>query len=111
MGYVRHNAIIATGWQGEAVDALVAYATNLGAEVLRGAEQINGYITACITPDGSKEGWPSSKEGDAQRKKIREWLNAADSRGQYFEWCEVVYGSDDAAASVVESAWQESTHD
>ena len=111
MGYVRHNAIIATGWQSEAVDALVAYATNLGADVLRGAEQINGYITVCITPDGSKEGWSNSEDGDARRKKIREWLNAADSRDQYFEWCEVVYGSDDAAASVVESAWQESTHD
>ena len=78
MGYVRHNAIIATGWQSEAVDALVAYAANLGAEVLRGTEQINGYITVCITPDGSKEGWSNSEDGDARRKKIREWLNAAE---------------------------------
>lgn len=107
MGYVRHNAIIATGWQSEAVDALVAYATSLGAEAIRGSEQINGYITVCITPDGSKEGWSNSDDGDDRRSKIREWLLGADSRKQYFEWCEVAYGSDDAEASVVESAWKE----
>ena len=107
MGYIRHNAIIATAWQNEAAAALVDFASSIGAEAIAGGEQVNGYLTVCITPDGSKEGWQSSDEGDARREKIRQWLDDADSRDQYFEWVEVVYGNDDAEASVAASRWEE----
>lgn len=105
MGYIKHNAIIATTWQTEAADGLVDYAKRVGAEAIRGEERTNGYVTVCITPDGSKEGWESSNEGDGQRGLLRQWLEGADMQGFYFEWCEVGYGNDDGGATVVASAW------
>ena len=104
MGYIRHNAIIATAWQAEAVTALTEYARNLGAEALVGGEVTNGYMTVCITPDGSKEGWETSSEGDERRAKIKQWMR--DHADQlYFEWCEVAYGNDDAKAEIIDSDW------
>ena len=104
MGYIRHNAIIATAWQAEAVTALTEYARGLGAEALVGAEVTNGYVTVCITPDGSKVGWEASSEGDERRAKIKQWM--CDHAEQlYFEWCEVAYGSDDAKAEITDSDW------
>jgi hypothetical protein len=105
MGYIRHNAIIATAWQEEAATALYTYANEIGAQAVMAAADTNGYITVCVMPDGSKEGWATSDEGDAHRAAIRAWLEQAGSRDMYFEWCEVVYGSDDAKASIVDSAW------
>lgn len=103
MGYIRHNAIIATTWQAQAVEGLVEYARSIGAEALVGGEVTNGYATACITPDGSKEGWQTSAEGDKRRAKIKRWM--AEHDDFYFEWCEVAYGSDDGNAEITDSAW------
>ena len=105
MGYIRHNAIVATTWQEESADALVAYASEVGAEAVVGPEVTNGYRTVMIAPDGSKEGWQESDDGNERRRLIREWLDAGGDRGIYFEWIEVVYGDDDSAASIVDSAW------
>ena|SRR4249919_327976 len=103
MGYILHNAIVVTAWQEEAARALADYAAEIGAEALIGKPQINGYITVCITPDGSKEGWSNSDDGDSRRNQIVTWLGA--HPGWYFEWCEVAYGSDDATAEVTRDAW------
>jgi hypothetical protein len=105
MGYVRHNAIIATAWQEGAAEALVAYAAGIGADAIAGPEVINGYRTVVVVPDGSKEGWSNSNEGDERRQKIRAWL---ESEKYYWEWAEVAYGDDPANAEVVEHKWSES---
>lgn len=104
MGYIRHNAIIATCWQAAAVSRLAEYARSIGAEALVGGEMTNGYVTVCITPDGSKEGWQSSAEGDKRRTKIKQWMRAHES-DLFFEWCEVAYGDDDANPEISDSAW------
>ena len=104
MGYIRHNAIVATAWQDGAADALAAYAAEIGADAVAGPEVVNGYRTVVIVPDGSKEGWSSSDEGDERRQKIRNWLG---SGKYYWEWAEVAYGDDPGNAEVVESSWSE----
>lgn len=102
MGYIRHNAIIATAWQDGAADALLAFAGEIGASAVTGPKVVNSYQTVVITPDGSKDGWGASDEGDERRKQIREWLGSGKF---YWEWCEVAYGNDDASAEIVESEW------
>lgn len=104
MGYIRHNAIIATGWQDEALAALLVYANGIGANAALIPCDTNGYSTVCIGPDGSKEGWERSAEGDEQRRQIKAWFEAHPD--WYFEWREVAYGNDDGRASIVESAWE-----
>lgn len=102
MSHMRHNAIIATASKAQAMTALVEYARSLGAEVIVGGEVTNAYVTACITPDGSKEGWQTSKDGDERRTKIKTWLR---NHPENFEWCEVAYGDDDEKARITDSAW------
>lgn len=109
MGYVLHHAIVATCWQDGAAEKLRDHAESVGAEALVGKEQTNGYRTVCITPDGSKEGWDASEEGNKQRRQIVEWLRT-NADETYFEWCEVKYGDDDGRADVSDDAWW-STHD
>lgn len=103
MGYIRHNAIIATAWQAQAVAGLVEYARSIGAEAIVGGEVTNGYATVCITPDGSKEGWQTSAEGDERRSNIKLWMR--EHPDFYYEWCEVAYGSDDGKAEITDSGW------
>lgn len=105
MGNVRHSAIVATAWQQAAVDALTQYAQSIGARPLVSSEVTNGYITVCIPPDGSQEGWEESDAGDVRRASIRQWI--AEHPDFYFEWCEVAYGSDDCSATIVKSAWEQ----
>lgn len=87
MGYIRHNAIIATAWQAQAVSGLVEYARSIGAEALVGGEVTNGYATVCIPPDGSKEGWQTSAEGDERLSNIKLWMR--EHPDFYYEWCEI----------------------
>lgn len=103
MGNIRHNTLIATSWFADAVTALAAYAESLGCEVLRGRKAMNGYLTVCIAPDGSNEGWEGSNNGETRREQVKAWLAA--NSDCCFEWCEVAYGSFDANAVVTDSAW------
>jgi hypothetical protein len=107
MGHIRHNAIIVTGFQAAALVAAEDFAKSVGAKVIGPDESpINGYHTLLIAPDGSKEGWHESDIGDLARAKIRAWLEAGDSRQQYFEWAEIAYGNDDSKAEIVHSRWE-----
>ena len=104
MGYIRHNAIIATTWRPDSAGSLVEYARGLRMEAVAGDKLMNGYITVCINPDGSKEGWEDSNYGDQARERIKDWIRAHEDM---WEWCEVAYGHDDHVAAVTDSAWME----
>lgn len=102
MGYIKHNAIIVTCWDSEKIVAAGDFARELGLCVLGPSpEAINGYRTILICPDGSKEGWADSDQGDERREALRTRLVAENS----FEWCEVSYGHDDGTAEIVAHAW------
>ena len=108
MGYIRHNAIVVTSWKREAVEAAVAEARRIGLEVIGpSAEVINGYSSALICPDGSKEGWWDSSEGDEKRAMFREWTETLrhEDGSSPLEWCEVAYGNDDRNATVCHGEW------
>ena len=103
MGYIRHNAIIVTTWKpGEALKVFdQAESLFPGAVLGPSREMVNGYQTILVCPDGSKEGWPRSDEGDRCRGEFKAWL-----RDQpYLEWAEIAYGDDDRSAQVVDSQW------
>lgn len=110
MGYIRHNAIVVTSWNDEAIEAAAEEAYALGLQVLGPSDgAINGYRSLLICPDGSKEGWEDSDAGDRQRKQFRHWLNTRryEDGSSNLEWVEVAYGSDDGDAQVVAHAWEE----
>jgi len=109
MGYIAHNAIVVTSWNSDSIEAAACFARNLGMTVLGpSAEAVNGYRSILVCPDGSKEGWQPSDEGDERRAGLREWMHSqAYSDGSSpLEWVEVRYGSDDRTAAVTNTAWE-----
>lgn len=96
MGVVHHNVIIVTCMDG--LDAIKLHSAAM--DIFEGiAVQVtnvqvspfNGYHTFMVGPDGSKERWPDSDEGDERRSKFREYLDDEYSGG-VVEAVEVCYG-------------------
>lgn len=108
MGYMRHHAIVVSGWKDEAVQA----AHDKAVEMLREAEVespwaagryealvspilqgvTNGYSSFAIVPDGSKEWWVDSDSVEQARRDFIRWLRDADG---YLSWVEVQFGDDE----------------
>jgi len=108
MGYIKHNAIIVTSWKDTAILEAAKQAKTFGLTILGpGEEAVNDYRTLLVCPDGSEEGWDESNRGDQRRELFREWLDAQayEDGSTALEWVEVVYGSDDAEATIVANAW------
>lgn len=106
MGYMVHHAIVVTGmkrseWMSpEWLCAEDAHAFALEAAARNGGacevtpltpESTNGYRSFMVAPDGSKEGWATSAEGDETRREIIEWLR---SNGA-FSFAEIKYGDEE----------------
>lgn len=110
MGYIRHHAIVVTGLDyddghpriGQARQAAIDAGCALVTEVV--GPGINGTCSFLVAPDGSKEGWRESDEGDAARERFIVWLRDDEMHG-YFNWTEVAFGPDDREAVVERNAW------
>lgn len=110
MGYIRHNAIVVTTWKAEGARKAIEKARELCCQVaVQGAESINGYTTFVIVPDGSKEGWDASIEGDKRRNEFVKWISEQcyEDGSSWYEWAEIAYGNDDRAVQVIRSQWSE----
>ena len=95
MGVINHDCIIATTWCKESMERLIASAKNWGIEplIVTPPNQF-GYLTALLPPDGSKEGWSDSNNGDTMRNSfifLLETFNYEDDSNP-FSWVEVSYG-------------------
>lgn len=100
MGYIKHQAVIATWWTRDdphldelreklaAVDTLDDFSLLLVGPT---RALINGYTTLILGPDGSKEGWSASDAGDRARAVFTEHLLA---HVRYVDIVEVTYGGD-----------------
>lgn len=106
MGTIAHHAIIVTG-SSESIERAREKAVEIfkvdpedhelfnrimGHPVIAGvtnivASGVNGYDSFMVAPDGSKEGWGLSDEGDKRRKELLDWLEA---QGRY-DYAEVQY--------------------
>lgn len=110
MGYIKHEAVIVTSWNTDAIELAACRARNLGLTVIGpSAELVNGYRTMTVCPDGGKEGWGESCEAAEMRREFCEWMDSiryADG-STLLEWCQVSYGSDDRTAVVTDHAWME----
>lgn len=114
MGYMRNHAIVVSSWQAEGIEAAHAAAKAIfgkerepfGATFDRLVSPIidgmtNGVRSFFIAPDGSKEGWEPSDDGDACRAEFVAWLRDAETRSLRLEWVEVQFGDDDRVTRIV----------
>lgn len=104
MGYMRHHAIVVTSWKGELLKRAHKTAVELGMSVSGITDEVtNGYCSFLVAPDGSKEGWTTSDNGDAQRAQLLDWLDAQryDDDSTPLEWVVVQFGDDDLNTRIV----------
>jgi hypothetical protein len=104
MGYMLHHAIVVTSWDVEKIYRAHNAARefgNLVSDIVAGAT--NGYLSFFVAPDGSKEGWGASDEGDQRRAAFVNWLdNERDEDGSSsLKWAELVVNGDDDQCYVV----------
>ncbi len=106
MGYIVHHAIIVTsGWQ---KDLLKAYkkANKLFKWVSPvSPEMMNGYASFFIPPDGSKEGWQDSNDGDTNRQKFLNWLDKQryEDGSTSLDYAEIQYGDEGGNDKILQS--------
>ncbi len=64
---------------------------------------INNYFTFFIAPDGSKEGYDLSEDGDRVRQKVVELLESYQTTDGTFpvSYAELFYGDDTAPAKIL----------
>ena len=105
MGYMRHHAIIVTSWDTARLqEAHEAARERLGEEVSEIVpSRMNGYGSFLVAPDGSKEGWADSDDGEAQRDAFVAWLNdeSWEDGSSPFDWVLVQFGDEDEDQRVV----------
>lgn len=73
MGYIKHHAIIITSWDDKALAKIKKKFPIVG-KVIK--SHINGYCSLFVPPDGSKEGWPDSDNGDIIRREIKNYIKS-----------------------------------
>lgn len=95
MGTMIHHLIVVTSWRRESIAAAHEMAVGLGLGVSEiSPVVINGYKSFAVWPDGSKEGWRDSNEGDQRRDALVAYLERQRYEGGStpLAWCEVEIG-------------------
>jgi hypothetical protein len=98
MGYMRHHAIVVTGWDGKAVKLAHDMAIEKEMDptpIVLG--KVNEQHSFMIPPDGSKEGWQHSDEGNDRRTIFLDWL---DDIPYGLDYVEIEFGGDGGPASI-----------
>lgn len=107
MGYIKHNALIVTGWDYSEIkdahekanvlfihhfrnDLSLPNVTQLITPIVSGLA--NEQYSFMIAPDGSKEGWGASDNSDNARTDFIKWMKET---GRYYDFVEVRFGGDD----------------
>lgn len=113
MGYMRHHAIVVTSW-----DEQKLLEAHTRARVLNTAYAglgrivsemtpiaMNGQASFVVAPDGSKEGWDVSDQGDDFREEFVTWLReqSFDDGSSVLSWVLVQFGDDNDDNRVLSS--------
>ncbi len=113
MGYMRHHVIVITAND----EKLIQKARNEAKKIFQPTEIdnfkalvsssvegcVNDYYTFCVGPDGSKDGWGPSDDGDRYRNELIDWLEEqryGDNSSPY-DWVEIQYGDDERETKII----------
>lgn len=94
MGYIAHHSIVVTGMEKDVTEIQLKAIEIFGVDDISPImmARTNHYFSFFIQPDGSKEGWDESNEGDSLREQFIEYLmKSGSSKGPYCYWVEVRY--------------------
>ena len=104
MGYIKHHGIAVTSSIDELIKEAHTQAKSIfkyrTSEILN--SETNGYKSFFIAPDGSKEGWGESNNGNDKRETFVKWVNekAYEDGSNSISFCEFFYGEDNGYSEV-----------
>lgn len=104
MGYSRHHAIVVTTFDNKYAQQAHAHAVELGMAVSSIIQSpTNGYASFFVAPDGSKEGWQQSADGDQKRSELIRRLDTFryEDGSSPLRWAEMQYGDDEGRTLIV----------
>lgn len=97
MGFIRHDAIILTGRSEDVQRVYDKALQHFQGSCVRVSEvtgmAMNATTSFLVAPDGSKEGWTDSDEGDRLRDSFVRWLAV---EGPLIDYIEVRFGGDES---------------
>lgn len=111
MRNIRHHALIVTCNDRKVLETIRAkivelYKTHMeasnGVHLVSEIKEsiVNHYASFFIIPDGSKEGYDASDDGDIIREKIIAYINPlCTSEAYHLSYGEISYGADDGSTS------------
>ena len=87
MGMIRHHAIVVTSFSLEEAKQARGIALQVFGDRVSGlvGPVTNGYVSFFIAPDGSKEFWPESDQGDRNRSLFMGRLRESKFMGRAVE--------------------------
>jgi hypothetical protein len=91
MGIIHHHAIVVTAYHShigpahKKANEIFDYVSPVS------PQSVNGYRSFIVPPDGSKEGWEESVEGDERRALFLAWMKESEF-GYRYSWAEFGYG-------------------
>lgn len=99
MGYMRSHAIIVQDYgYGDWMEKAHAEAVRIFPWVSPLSDYaVNGIRSFFVPPDGSKEGWAESDDGDARRAEFLAWLKGVkhNDGSSPLAWVEVQFADDE----------------
>lgn len=104
MGYNVEHAIVVSSWDKKLLAKAHKKASAIFPHVSEMVPHIsNGGASFFVPPDGSKEGWDESNDGNARRKTFTDWLNKRryEDGSTSLRWIEVLYADDEHRAEIV----------
>lgn len=105
MGTILHEAIVVTTWKEEDIKRAYEIAIEIGLLASPILESpVNGYMSFFIAPDGSKEGWPESDQGNEQRKQ---WKERVSKECECVDFVHLLYGGDADESRIVSDSQRE----
>jgi len=117
MGYMRHDTIVVITWSKELAKRAHDEARRLfDIGSMGGADcmvtpifetSINGQRAFYVLPDGSKEGWGPSDEGDSARSAFISWLDEQrhEDGSTSLHWVALAVGADDESDTRIAAKW------
>lgn len=105
MGYMCHHAIIVTNYDKKNAEEAHQKAKSFGLQTSEVVESTtDSYFTFVVFPDGSKEGWPESEEGDAKRGLFIKWIKSQvfEDGSTSFDWAHLQYGDEEGDDKILE---------
>lgn len=93
MSETTHHAIIVTSGLPHAIFTAAQKAREIFGEkqIYLTPPGVNGVRSFLVPPDGSKDGWSDSDEGDRRRMIFLRWIQDAEI-AYALEWVEIEYG-------------------